>query len=96
MRSLFSQDRECWLCGNPHVHKHHVYGGARRRLSEAEGCWLYLCPAHHNMSPHGVHLDRELDLRIKRECQTRWMVANQRGEAEFIQTFGRSYLGVGL
>lgn len=96
MRSLFSQERECWLCGNPTVHRHHVYGGSRRRASEEDGCWLYLCPAHHNMSNHGVHFDRELDLQLKQECQTRWMVANRAGEADFIARFGRSYLGVGL
>ena len=92
VRSLFSNERECWLCGSPYVHKHHVYGGARRKRSEDEGCWLYLCPAHHNMSKYGVHFDKSLDLEIKRECQSRWMVYNQAGINDFIAHFGRNYL----
>lgn len=92
MGSLFSDERECWLCGSPYVHKHHVYGGARRKRSDMEGCWLYLCPAHHNMSNHGVHFDKALDLEIKQECQSRWMVRNRAGVEQFIELFGRNYL----
>ena len=92
MGSLFSDERCCWLCGSPYVHRHHVYGGARRRRSDAEGCWLYLCPAHHNMSRYGVHFDHELDMELKRECQSRWMVRNRAGVGEFIAAFGRNYL----
>lgn len=91
--SLFSDQRECWLCGNPNVHVHHVYGGVGRRpISEREGCWLYLCPFHHNMSNAGIHFDHELDARVKRECQERWMERNGKTEEEFCTMFGRSYL----
>ena len=88
-------DREdgCWLCGNPTVHKHHVYGGTgRRQVSEREGCYVYLCPAHHNMSSVGVHFDHQLDMRLKAECERRWLEANGATEADFIRTFGRNYL----
>lgn len=57
-----------------------------------EGCWLYLCPAHHNMSREGVHFDPVLDLYIKQECQSRWMVKNRAGVEQFIELFGRNYL----
>ena len=71
--SVFSEERECWICHSPVVHKHHVCGGVGRRpISEREGLWLYLCPYHHNMSDFGVHFDKELDEAIKMEAQRRW------------------------
>ena len=92
-KSLFSDERECWLCHSPEVHKHHVYpGNGRRQISEREGCWLYLCPAHHNMGEFGVHFDRQLDLAIRQECQRRWMESNEATADEFREIFGCSYL----
>lgn len=91
--SIMSGERECYLCGNPNVHKHHIYGGTgRRNIADREGCWVYLCPAHHNMSKHGVHFDKALDDRLKQECQIVWMLNNDCGEREFAALFGRSYL----
>ena len=91
-KSIISNDKMCFICGFPQVHKHHIYGGtSNRRQSEKYGCWLYLCPKHHNMSNEGVHFDRELDLKLKKYCQSRW--EEKYGvRAEFIQTFGKSYL----
>lgn len=92
-KSLFSDERECWLCKSLNVHRHHVFGGVGRRpISEREGCWLYLCGCHHNLSNHGIHFDKALDLRIKRECQRRWMEANGKTEDEFRALFGQSYI----
>lgn len=90
MKSLFSDEKTCYICGSPHVHKHHVYfGTANRRLSESWGCWVYLCPAHHNMTKQGVHFNRQLDLELKEECQRRW--EKRYGEG-FTEIFGRNYL----
>lgn len=91
-RSLLSTEKVCYICGSPAVIRHHVFGGtANRRLSEKHGCWVYLCPHHHNMSNEGVHFDRELDLQIKRACQSRWEAVNG-GREDFIRVFGKSYL----
>lgn len=91
--SLLSDEKACWLCGNPHVHKHHIYGGVGRRpISDREGCWVYLCGPHHNLSDAGVHFDKKLDLRLKKDCQLRWMERNRKTEEQFIKMFGRSYL----
>lgn len=90
MKSLFSDEKVCWLCGSPHVHKHHImYGTANRRLSESWGCWVYLCPRHHNMSKDGVHFNKQLDRELKEECQRRW---EERYGEGFIEIFGRNYL----
>lgn len=51
----------CWLCMqlrhdySEHtpgaLHKHHVYMGPLRSVSEAQGFYVYLCPKHHTQGP---------------------------------------------
>lgn len=92
-KSIISNKRECLVCKITYdLHRHHIYFGAGyRKLSEKNGCWCYLCARHHNMSNKGVHFNRDLDLRLKEECQRRW--EDERGtRAEFISIFGKNYL----
>lgn len=92
MKSLISNDKTCYVCGAVDVVRHHCfYGTANRKQSEKYGCWVWLCPAHHNMSNDGVHFNRELDLQIKRECQERWEEVHGNRD-EFRKIFGKSYL----
>lgn len=88
-KSLLGNYPECYVCHTSiGLHRHHVFEGAgRREISEREGCWVYLCGRHHNLSNRGVHFDKELDLRIKRECQRRWMERNEATEDDFRSTF---------
>lgn len=91
MKSLMSNDKTCYVCGSVDVVRHHCFfGTANRKLSEKYGCWIYLCPYHHNMSDNGIHFDRELDMRVKKECQERWEQTYGTRE-EFIKVFGRSW-----
>lgn len=92
MKSILSNERECYICGSPvDLHKHHIYGGSgRRQVSEREGCWVYLCANHHNMSSEGVHFNKELDTSLKQDCQLRWEQLHEHDL--FTQTFGRNYL----
>lgn len=92
-RSILSNERECYICHSPfNLHRHHIFhGSARRQTSEREGCWVYLCAYHHNLSDDGVHFDHELDLSLKRECQRAWEARNG-GRKRFMDVFGVSYL----
>ena len=95
--SVFSEERECWLCHNPNVHRHHVCGGVGRRpISEEEGLWVYLCPAHHNMSDYGVHFDKDLDTALKEQAQMKWEqregLEGEEAHDAFRSLFGISYL----
>lgn len=91
MRSLISNDRLCYVCRTPlGLHRHHIYGGANRTLSEKYGCWVFLCGRHHNMSNEGVHFDKALDQSLKMEAQRRFQDAYP--DKDFIQVFGRNYL----
>ena len=91
-KSIISNDRVCWVCGTPlDLHRHHVYGGPNRGLSEAMGCWVYLCARHHNMSNEGVHFNHDLDVLLKKQTQRRWEEIY--GDTEkFRIIFGKSYL----
>ena len=92
MKSLINNDKSCYVCGCPTVHKHHIfYGTANRKQSEKYGCWVWLCPAHHNMSDAGIHFNRDFDLQIKRECQERWEEVHGNRD-DFRKIFGKSYL----
>ena len=68
----------------------YFYGTANRKKSEHWGCWVWLRSDFHNMSNHGVHTDKELDLRIKRETQERF--EKLYGHEKFVKEFGRSWL----
>ena len=92
MRSILSNEKVCYICGSPNnLHRHHVFGGANRKRSDREGCWVYLCAPHHNMSDKGVHFDREADLKLKRECERAWVDRNGTIE-DFIEAYGKNYI----
>ena len=89
-KSIISNEHKCFVCGFPYVHKHHIYGGARRTMSEHFGLWVYLCPYHHNMSDVGVHFNKQLDLTLKKMGQRKFEETHTR--EEWHRYFGRSYL----
>lgn len=90
-KSIFQDNKECWVCDTIYgLHLHHVYGGPNRKISDREGFTCYLCGMHHNLSNHGVHFNRELDLELKRTCQKKYEETHTRDE--FRQLIGRSYI----
>ena len=66
--SLLSRTKKCYICGALNVEKHHVFfGTAKRRISDIEGCWMWLCPEHHRGSS-GVHFDNVYAFRNVRKA----------------------------
>ena len=94
MKSILQENRECLICKTPYnLHVHHVFEGTgRRRISDDEGLTVYLCPFHHNASNHSVHLNKELDLKVKRWAQKKWQDHNNKTEEDFIKRMGKNYL----
>lgn len=92
-KSIMQEERRCYISGKVgELHRHHIYeGSGRRKKSELFGCWVWLTPELHNMSDRGVHFNKELDLKLKQECQIKWEETYGNREA-FIREFGRSYL----
>jgi len=91
-KSIMQNEKVCYITGAvDDLHKHHVYHGtANRSKSEKWGCWVWLRSDWHNMAPYGVHSDRELDLKIKRETQRRFEELH--GHDLFMKEFGKNYL----
>lgn len=92
MKSILQSEKQCYLTGEAGpLHKHHIFfGNGLRKISEENGFWVYLLPRLHNMSNDGVHFNRELDLKLKRNCQKKYEETHTR--EEFMALIGRNYL----
>lgn len=80
----------CYICGRwCQTHKHHLFGGPNRKHSEREGLYVYLCPEHHNMSNHSVHMDVKMNRWLQQEGQEAY--ENIYSHEQFMRIFGRNY-----
>lgn len=78
----------CYLCGRRKQHLHEVFFGRNRQLSMKYGCVVPLCFNCHEK----VHNDYATDLKLKQECQKRYMKYYEVDEEAFIKTFRSNYL----
>ena len=93
MKSILQTNKECYVTGSTYnLHKHHIYAGGRRQISEREGFWVYLRGDLHNQSDFGVHgkHGHELDMTLKRVCQRVYEESHSR--EEFMALIGKNYL----
>lgn len=92
MDSILQNRRECYITGETSgLHKHHIYfGNPNRKISDKNGFWVWLRWDWHNGADYGVHFNRDLDLRLKRECQEKYEETHSR--AEFVRLIGKNYL----
>lgn len=89
--SIMQTERECYITGRTdNLHCHHIYMGSNRKTSDENGFTVYLTGEWHNQSNHGVHFNKDLDDRLKRECQSKFEETGTR--EEFIKLIGRNYL----
>ena len=90
-KSILQQKKECFITHRKYgLHKHHIYGGPNRRISEENGFYIYLVPRLHNMSDDGIHFNKGFDLYVKRLCQEKFEQTHTR--EEFMNLIGRNYL----
>ena len=73
-------------------HKHHIFGGANRKLSEQDGLFVYLTPELHNMSDKGIHFNKTFMDYAHSIVQLSWMKYYKKSKEEFIARYGRNYL----
>lgn len=94
-----SDRRRCWLCmrcledfrEKTGLHKHHIFEGtALRRISEAEGFFVWLCPQHHQFGRVSVHRDTSIRRDLQKQAQRRYEETHTR--EDFMRLIGRSYL----
>lgn len=90
-KSIIQSDMsKCYVCGKPKECIHEIYYGINRNKSIKYGCYVALCNYHHNMSEHGVHFNKALDLNLKQECQREFEKIYDRGK--FMEVFHKNYL----
>lgn len=91
MHSIFSEEKKCFICGSVRwLERHHVFGGANRKLSEKYGLTVYLCHHCHNEPPNGVHFNKERMDWLRAEGQRRF--EEEFPELDFRKIFGKNYL----
>lgn len=94
---LHQRDGTCFLCtlrGDCQYHKvlheHHIFGGANRPISEAEGLKVYLCIPHHVDGPEAVHNNADNMLLLRQIGQKEFEKTHSR--EEFMELIGKNYL----
>lgn len=91
MKSLLQSEKKCYITGSTNdLHKHHVYMGSNRKNADKWGCWVWLRADWHNMSNYGVHFNKELDLKLKREMQEAF--EKKYSHEKFMEVFHKNYL----
>lgn len=73
------------------VHRHHVFPGPLRPISEKYDAVAYLCQECHEGS-HGIHRNREMAERYKAREQKRIMRAEGWSMEQWRLVFGKSYI----
>ena len=92
-KSILQDEKCCYITGTTYnLHRHHIYAGGRRKISEDNGFWVYLTGALHNQSNQGVHgkNGHQLDMKLKADCQRKFEETHTR--EEFMKLIGKSYL----
>lgn len=91
IKSIISNKKVCFVCGNPQVEEHHIFfGNPRRKISEKYGLKVWLCTQHHR-GTNGVHgkQGHELDLKLKQIAQEKYERKHTR--EDFIKLMGKNY-----
>lgn len=92
-----SEYRCCYLCGangsmDP-LDRHHIFGGANRKLSEKYGLTVYLCHSKcHIFGPEAVHNNRNAMQMLHEIGQKKAMQDNGWSIDDFRDVFGANYL----
>lgn len=84
--------KKCYLTGRTdNIHIHEVYyGTANRKKSIVWGCCVPLTAEFHNASDKGVHFNKEVDTRLKREMQLAF--EKKYSHEKFMDVFHKNYL----
>ncbi len=90
-------DERCFLCGKngsqDRLERHHIFGGANRKLSEKYGLVVYLCgDSCHRNGKYAVHQCAETAQMIHEYGQRKAMQENGWTIDDFRRIFGKNYL----
>ena len=87
----------CWLCGRngngDPLERHHIFGGANRRLSEKYDLVVFLCGNRcHRNGKDAVHNNRQTMLRLHQFGERKWIDDTGLTKEDFRKEFGANYL----
>lgn len=92
LTSVFTDNMDCCIyTGSYIVERHHIFGGANRKLSEKYGFVVPLRPDYH---PNGVHYNPkngDIDTQLKQAAQM-YYEENIETREDFRREFGKSWL----
>ena len=94
MKSLISNKKQCYICGTTNnLHFHHIMFGKNRKKADKDGLTAYLCYEHHE-GTNGVHgkNGHELDLKLKKIAEQKWLEYYNKTIDEFINRYCRNFL----
>lgn len=93
-KTILQTGKECYFCGSQNwLESHHVFNGnPNRSLSEKYGLKVWLCHAHHNEPPNGVHFNASTDGWLKATVQHKAMDYYGWDVDAFRSKFGKSYI----
>ena len=88
---------ECFLCGkngwSDKLDRHHIFNKHNRNKSEKYGLVVYLCHNEcHIFGKNSVHMNRDVDLKLKQYGQQKAMEEQGWSKEDFIKVFGKNYL----
>jgi len=82
--------RQCAECGSCYcIEKHHVFGGANRKISEKYGMVEDFCPSCHRGN-RGIHFNKEMAIRYKQKHQM--LFEDRYGHEMWMKLIGKNYL----
>lgn len=88
---LQADTAHCYLCGRSvALECHHIFGKYQRKMSTEQGFTVMLCHDCHNERPNGVHFNREVDRRLKADCQRKFLQTHTFDE--WMSLVGRNYI----
>ncbi len=92
--SVFTEDMEhCYFTGTPNCHRHHIFYGSRRQLSERYGFVIPVAAHLHEFAPGSIHdnPNKGLDLKLKQMAQA-YFEEHYGTREEFRCILGKSWL----
>lgn len=90
--SIVQNERCCLVCRTTqNLERHHIFGAARRPISEETGLWVWLCHEHHT-GVTGVHSHKGHQLMEELHELGQMCFEEKYGHNVFIERFGKNYI----
>ena len=92
MKSILQDEKKCYLCGREYgLERHHIFAGvANRRISEANGFWVWLCGSTCHRGVEGAQYNPAVNQFLKASAQMAY--EQNHSHDEWMKLIRRNYL----